>query len=471
MSSLALHPDRLLPPLPSLRTIARELHETVAELPIVSMHGHIDPAVLAADEPFPDPASLLVTPDHYVTRILHSQGVPLDALGHAARHEGGAESDPRAVWEAFCRHWPALRGTPSSLWLAQVLVEVLGVEEEPSLANASDLYEHIARRLGEPAMGPRELYRRFGIEVLATTDSPLDDLAAHRALAADATFAGTVIPTFRPDAVLDPSQPRWAENLERLEEVTRCTTGSVDGLLDALARRRRDFIDLGARATDHGPPTPRTVGLDRDDAARLYDRLRWGRGDPGDAELLRGFLLMEMARMSGEDGLVMQLHAGVLRDHDGPVAAAFGPDVGADFPMPASYTEALQPVLETVGSHPRFTLVAYTVDEASYGRELAPMASYYPALKLGAPWWFLDAPDGMRRCWRAAVEPAGFSNFAGFVDDARTLCAVPARHDMARRIVCGELARLVAEHRLELDAAREVAVDYVYRTPRAVFGL
>ena len=347
---------------------------------------------------------------------------------------------------------------------------MFGIEEEPTERNADKMYEQIAQQLETPELRPRAIYDRFRIEVLATTDGPLDDLAAHGRLRADPAFGGRVIPTFRPDLVLDSTRSGWRESVERLGEVSNVSVGRFDGLLAALAERRRWFIARGALATDHGHETAHTLDLSSSEAEKIYDRLMSDRGEPGDAEKFTAQMLTEMARMSCEDGLVMQLHPGVQRNHDTGAAARFGRDIGADFPVAAALTAELQPLLAAYGSHEGFRFVVYTVDEAAFGRELAPMASYYPALKIGAPWWFLDAPDAMSRCWRAAVENAGFSNFAGFVDDSRSLCSIRARHDMARRVVCSELARLVVEHRLDVESARDVACEYAYEGALRLFG-
>jgi glucuronate isomerase len=419
-----LHPDRLFPAEPTTRSIARDLFGEVRDLPIVSMHGHIEAGLLADDEPFSDAVSVLISPDHYVTRLLHSQGVALETLG--AGRDIGKLADPRSAWRALCANWGALKGTASSIWLSQELSELFEVEEEPSEDNADRLYERIKEALGSPQLRPRALYERFGIEVLATTDGALDDLAAHDRLSNESGFTGRVIPTFRPDEVLDPKRASWRQSVERLGDITRATVDRLEGLLEALAERRRYFIDRGALSSDHGHESALTLVDSASDAERIYARLLAQRSEPGDAERFVAFMLTQMARMSCEDGLVMQLHPGVDRDHDDGAAARFGRDIGADFPTAASLTRELQPLLSTFGSREGFDLVVYTVDESVFGRELATMASYYPALKIGAPWWFLDAPDSMGRCWRAAVENAGFRNFAGFVDDSRSLLSIRA---------------------------------------------
>lgn len=465
---------RLFPADPVVGRLAVELYEQVRPLNLISPHGHVDARLLAEDQPFAGPVELLVQPDHYVLRLLHAQGVPLNQLGLAPRpggnHEGAPVASALQVWSQLCRYWPVFRGTVMRLWLEDTLASLFEIDYPLSEENAESTYEVIAAKLAEPGMRPRQLYRRFGLEVLATTDSPLDDLAAHRALSGEPGWEGKVVPTFRPDSVTDPTRSgQWAQMLDRLATVSGTDTSTYKGYIAALEKRRSDFQALGATATDHGHFGADAFSLSEGEASRLYDRLRLVPTAAEDAAVFAGHMLMEMARMSADDGLVMQLHPGVWRSHDTDALASFGPDLGADFPVAANFTGSLQRLLARFGSTPDFRMVAFTVDETVYSRELAPMASYYPALWLGAPWWFLDAPDAMGRFWSAVTETAGFSKSAGFVDDTRAYCSIPARHDLARRSHCAFLARLVAEQRLELKDASELAVDFAYRLPKRAF--
>ena len=465
----SLRPDRALPSDPSVRPIAREILATTAGLPIVSMHGHVDAGVLARDEPFADPASLLVTPDHYLVRMLVSQGVPHDALGVARADRPGVVADPREVWRTFATHWPLFRGTPTRYWLEHELVEVFGVDERPSAASADRLYDLLSERLAKPGFRPLALFERFGLEILATTDAATATLADHADLAARG-WGGRIVPTFRPDAVLHVDRPGWRADIALLEERSGVSIGGYGDLVRALEQRRRTFVAAGARATDHGHLSADTTPLSAAEAERIVaDALR-GEVSAADAQAFSGHMLFEMARMSSEDGLVMQLHPGVLRDHDPAVAALRGPDVGYDIPVATEYVRGLRPVLEAFGHHPNLRLVLFTVDEDTFSRELAPLAGVYPTVRLGAPWWFLDTPDGMRRFREAVTDTAGFANTTGFVDDTRAFCSIPARHDLARRIDAGFLGRLVAEHRLELDEAIETAVDLAYRIPLQAYA-
>lgn len=468
MKPLTLNDDRALPDEPGRRAIAREIYGETRSLPLVCMHGHVEPAMLADDRPFADPASLLVTADHYVTRLIVSQGVPLTALGVGGRG-ADAPARPRDAWRLFCAHWHLFRGTPSRFWIEHELALVLGVTVAPSAETADRLYDEITARLAEPAFRPRALFERFNIETLATTDSALSGLDDHARLAADG-WGGRVIPTFRPDDIVHIGHQGWPDALAELARRSDVDTQSYAGFVEALRRRREAFVTAGARATDHGHTAADTTPLPAGDAETVFQRARRGDANAADERAFAGHMLHVMAEMSCDDGLVMQLHSGVLRDHDRGAGATYGVNVGYDIPVAAEFTRGLRPLLESFGHHPRFRLIVYTVDEATYSRELAPLAGVYPALRLGAPWWFLDSPDGLLRFRELVTETAGLYNTAGFVDDTRAFLSIPARHDLARRIDAGYLARLVGEHRLDLDEARDAAFDLAYHIPRAVFA-
>jgi glucuronate isomerase len=471
MTSLRVHPDRALPAEPTTRAIAREIYGHTAGLPLLCLHGHVDAATFARDEPFTDPAQLLVVPDHYVTRMLVSQGIRPEELGVPPRDGGWYERDSRAIWRRFCANWHLFRGTPSRYWIEHELVEVLGVDVRPSTDSADPLYDLIATRLADPQLRPMALLDRFGIEVLTTTDPATSKLEHHWALRAAAAAGDPprIVPTFRPDALVHPNRPDWVAQVHQLGEVAGTDVSGVDGYLEGLRRCRQRFIEAGALATDHGHLGTEATPLPGTELARIYAAALAGQVDDAQAAAFAAHLLFEMARMSCEDGLVMQLHPGVLRDHDRAWADRFGPDTGFDIPVRTEFTRSLRPLLEAFGRHPHFRIVLFTVDETAFSRELAPIAGAYPAVRLGAPWWFLDSPDGMRRFREAATETAGFYNTSGFVDDTRAFLSIPARHDLARRIDAGHLGRLVAEHRLELDEAIETAVDLAYRLPRASY--
>jgi glucuronate isomerase len=468
-AALRLHADRLLPTEPGVRAIARRLYEAVRDLPLISPHGHVDPRLLLDNEPFPDPATLFVTPDHYVTRLLHADGVPLDGLGVG---QGAlSEDQSRAVWRRLCEHWPIFRGTPVRYWLEQELVDIFGVSLRLSAETADAVYDQVAERLRQPDCRPRALYERFRLEVLATTDDPSDDLSAHAALAEDPTWTGRVIPTFRPDRYLEPALPGWREAVMRLGAASGIDTGGYPGYVRALEERRRYFIAHGAVSADHSHADVRTDPLEPAEAARIYGAALAGRATPDEAVAFRRHMLLEMARMSCDDGLVMTVHPGVRRGHHTATTERFGPDTGSDIPIRIEFTDALRPLLERFGTHPTFHLVLFTVDETVWSRELAPLAGFYPSVYVGVPWWFLDAPEAMRRFRAAVTETVGFSRTSGFVDDTRAYCSIPARHDMSRRIDAGVLARLVAEHQLEEDEATETAIELVTRQPKKVFKL
>ena len=465
-----LDPDRLFPLESAARDIARALHDEVRDLPILSPHGHTDPAWFAEDAPFPDPARLFVTPDHYVFRMLFSQGIALEDLGVPAVDGREVEQDGRRIWRRFAENYHLFRGTPTRLWVDHALAEVFGVAAELTAETADRVYDHVAERLESPDFRPRALYDRFGIEALATTDAATDPLDHHRAIRASG-WPGRVIPTYRPDAVVDPSAPGWSAGLDRLGEMTGCDTGTWQGYLDAHRARRAAFREMGATATDHGHPDARTADLPVDEAAQLFDRLRTGRGEAADSALFRAQMLTEFAAMSVEDGLVMQLHAGALRNHSLAMLARFGPDKGFDIPRPTDFVGALRPLLDRFGTDPRLTLILFTLDETTYSRELAPLAGVYPALRLGPAWWFFDSAEGMRRYRETVTETAGFYNTVGFNDDTRAFCSIPARHDVARRVDCSYLATLVATGRLGRADASEVARDLTYRLAKRAYKL
>jgi len=470
MTRLILHPDRLFPPDEATRAIARRLHEAVRGLPLISPHGHTDPAWFALNQPFANPAELLIVPDHYVFRMLYSQGVPLESLGIPRRDGGPVERDPRKIWRIFADHYHLFRGTPSRLWLDWVFVEVFGLDVRLDADSTDHYYNVIDAALKQPGFLPRALFDRFNIEALATTESPLDPLDHHRAIR-ESGWGGRVLSAYRPDDVVDPDNPAFAANLRRFGEISGEDIESWAGYLRAHENRRAFFRQAGATSTDHGHPTAFTADLGRAEAEALYARIASGDFTAAEAELFRGQMLTEMARMSIEDGMVMQIHPGVLRSHNRDVLERFGPDMGADMPVAGEYVRALKPLLDRFGNAPGFSLILFTIDESVYSRELAPLAGHYPCLKLGPPWWFHDSPEGMRRFREQATETAGFYNTVGFNDDTRAFLSIPARHDVARRMDCAFLARLVAEHRLDEDEAHEVARALSYDLAKAAYKL
>jgi glucuronate isomerase len=460
---LVLHDDRYFDPDPAVRRAARALYEETRALPIVSPHGHVDAALLADDAPFPEPTALLVTPDHYVFRMLYSRGVPLEALGIPAADGGASAADPRAAWRLFAAHWHLFRATPTRAWLDYVLHELFGVRVRLSAATADRVYDQIAERLAGPEFRPRALFERFRLEVLATTDAAADDLRHHRALRASGWAygagrpGGRVVPTFRPDALLRIAAPGWGGALAALEAALGRAVPDCAAFVAALAERRAYFKALGATATDHAVLEPYTAPLADEAAEALFARGRRGEAAAADQRAFEAHMLVEMARLSTEDGLVMQLHPGAWRDHNPHVAARFGPDRGADVPVATEYTRNLKGLLDRYGNDPRLTLVLFTLDETAYARELAPLAGHYPAVRLGPPWWFHDSVEGMRRFREQATETAGIYNTTGFVDDTRAFCSIPARHDLARRVDANWLAGLVARHVVDPAEAREMA--------------
>jgi glucuronate isomerase len=465
-----IHEERLFPADPSTRGVARRLYEHVRNLPIVSPHGHTDPRWYAENEPFPDPARLFVVPDHYIFRMLYSQGVRLEDLGIRRRDGGAVETDGRAIWRRFAEHYHLFRGTPTRLWLDHAFATLFGLDRRLGADTADHYYDVIAKALARPEYRPRALFERFNIEVIATTESPLDDLRWHRMIG-ESGWSGRVITAYRPDPVVDPAFEGFRDNLARFGEITGEDTFSWPGYLAAHRKRRAFFKTFGATSTDHGHPTARTADLAPAAAEALFQRV--SRGDPSaeDAELFRAQMLTEMARMSLDDGLVLQIHPGSFRNHNPGLFDAFGRDMGADIPTATDYVRALKPLLDRFGNERDLTVILFTLDETAYSRELAPLAGHYPCLRLGPAWWFYDSPEGMRRFRELTTETAGFYNTVGFNDDTRAFPSIPARHDVARRVDCAFLAELVVTHRLGEDEAHEVAHDLAYGLAKRAYKL
>ena len=463
-----LDTNRLFPAESGTRAVAARLYETVHDLPILSPHGHTDPQWFADNQPFPNPAALFLQPDHYIFRMLYSQGVSLESLG-IPQVDGKQSADPREAWRIFARHYYLFRGTPTRLWLDYAFQELFGLTERLSADNADATYEVIDKALRTPEFLPRALFDRFHIEVLATTDAAFDSLEQHKKIRASG-WKGRVLPTFRPDAVVDAEYLGFQDNLKKLGEVSGEDVSSYKGYLNALRKRRAFFKENGATATDHGHLTALTADLPWDEASALYERIYTGKTRAGDVELFQAQMLTEMAGMSVEDGLTMQLHPGSVRNHNLKLYEKFGRDKGADIPSPTEYVRALRPLLNKYGNEPGFTFILFTLDESTFTRELAPLAGHYPCLRLGPPWWFLDSPEGMMRFRELATETAGFYNTVGFNDDTRAFLSIPARHDVARRVDCAFLARLVTEGRLDeaeaLEVIQELTVGLVRRAYR-----
>ncbi len=468
-SALRLHPDRFFPVDEATRGIARGLFAHVEKLPIISPHGHTDPAWFATNASFDDATSLFLWPDHYVLRMLYSRGIGFDRLGIAPTRGKPVTTDRRAIWKLFAANYHLFRGTPSRTWLDHAFATVFGLEVCLEAATADHYYDLIGAALAKPEFRPRALFKRFNIEALATTEGATDPLTHHARIKSD--WGGRVVTTFRPDGVVDPDNEEFAKNVAHLAELTKENTATWKGYLKALANRRAFFRDHGATATDHGHPTARTADLSAVECQSLLDRALKGEVSKGDAELFRAQMLTEMALMSCEDGMTMQIHPGSFRNHNPALFATYGRDRGADIPMRTSYVDTLKPLLDRVGNRADLTIILFTLDESNYARELAPLAGHYPCLRLGPAWWFHDSPEGMMRFRRQTTETAGFYNTVGFNDDTRAYFSIPARHDLARRIDCAYLAELVATHRLDESEAAEIAVDLAYNLPKKAYKL
>ena len=452
---LVLDDDRFFDPDPTVRTIARELYASVKDLPLVSPHGHVDPGLFAENKTFPDPAALIIIPDHYIFRMLYSQGIPLESLGIPTIDGTPVETDHRKIWQIFGEHFHLFAGTPTGVWLAHELSIVFGVKVKLTGGTAPEIYDHIQRQLQTPAFRPRALFDRFNIALLTTTDAAEATLEAHRAIRASG-WRGNIIPCFRPDGVVNLAHPDWRENIAALGKVSRTNIGSYRAYIQALEERRTFFKSMGAVSTDHDVSTPYTHRLPVKEVETIFQRGLKGRASPADAEAFTAHMLMELARMSVEDGLVMQIHPGSFRSHNQAIYERFGANRGGDIPTATEYTRNLHELLNAYGNDPRFRLVLFTLDESTFSRELAPLAGHYPALRLGSPWWFHDSIEGMTRFRERVTETAGIYNTAGFTDDTQAFPSVPARHDLARRIDANFLAGKVARHVIDPSDAREM---------------
>lgn len=467
---LVLHEDRFFDSDPAIRRVARSLYEETRDLPLVCPHGHVDASLLAENAPFPEPTELIITPDHYIFRMLYSRGIPMETLGVPRRDGLRDARNPREIWQIFGENYYLFSGTPTGVWIDHELREVFGIRLKLDAETAQSVYDEIAAQLVRAEFRPRALFDRFNIEVLSTTDKATDRLEAHRAIR-QSGWRGNVIPTFRPDALMRIAADGWRAEISELERVHDGAIDSFADFIEALHGRRAFFKTMGAVATDHAVVEPYTERLSAAEADRLFQRARQGSATAADQRRFEAHMLIEMARMSVEDGLVMQLHPGALRDHNRAVFERFGADKGGDIPIVTEYTRNLRALLEEFGNDPRLTLVLFTLDESTYARELAPLAGHYPALRLGPPWWFNDSIEGMTRFRQQTTETAGIYNTAGFNDDTRAFCSIPARHDLSRRVDANFLGGLVARHIVDMHDARRMAHALAYDLVKETYKL
>lgn len=466
-----LSEERYFDPDPAQRKIAVDLYASLDDLPLVCPHGHVDPQLFA--EPnfsFGSPTELLIIPDHYIFRMLYSQGVALEDLG-VPRVDGGlVETDHRKIWQIFADNIHLFRGTPSGMWLRDELYFVFGIQEKLNGENAQTIYDQIDARLRSPEYSPRRLYERFNIEVLCTTDAATDTLEHHQAIRASG-WNGRILPTFRPDNVVNIATPGWSDQIASLAEVCGIEITGYRSFIEALENRRAFFIENGAKATDHAALTAYTERLDEAEAEAIFQRALAGRATGEDAYQFSGHMLMEMARMSIEDGLVMQLHVGSYRNHNAVIYDPFGPDKGADIPITTEFTRSLRPLLSAYGNDPGLSLILFNLDETTYARELAPLAGHYPAVKLGPPWWFHDSLNGIGRYFDQVMETAGLYNTAGFNDDTRAYPSIPARHDVWRRASANWVAGLTARGIVDKKEAYEMVRALAYDLAKKAYNL
>jgi glucuronate isomerase len=455
--------NKVFPTNPEVRDVAIKLYELVSELPIISPHGHVDPQLLSKNEPFDNPSELFIFKDHYVTRLLHSNGVDLNSVLTGA--------DPRKAWEIFYQNYFLLAGTASAYWFEHILQSLFGISDIPSIENANRHYDLIASHLLEPEMLPKSLADRFKLKILATTDDPIDDLAEHRKIAADSSFSTKVVPTFRPDKYLDPRLPNWSENIEKLLQSANQKSTDYKSYIKALENRRRVFKENGAFSADHGVSEPYTCELTEELASEIFSKALNKSATQSELRDFAGHMLMEMARMSCEDGLVMTIHAGVFRNHSDETFEKHGADTGHDIPISCEWTKNLHPLLNRYGLNKNLQIILFSLDETNWSREIAPLAGFYPSVYIGIPWWFLDSPNAIYRFREATVDIAGFYRGSGFIDDTRAFLSIPARHDLSRRVDASYLAELVCSGRLTMKQAEKIAIDLVTAIPSKAFKL
>jgi len=470
MAEYKLHPDRFFDPDPVVRNYAREIYETIKDLPIVSPHGHVDPRLFSENKPFPNPSQLFLIPDHYLFRMLYSQGIKLESLGIPTIDGTEVEKDARKIWQIFAEHYYLFNGTPSGVWLDYEFNIIFGIKEKLNGENALRIYDELEEKLKSAEYLPRALFKKFNIEVLTTTDAPADTLEHHKKIR-ESGWNGRILPCFRPDGVTDLMTKNWRQNIIALGESAGIEIDSYDAYITALEKRRKYFIEMGATSTDHGVYSSYTHELKIKEAEKIFQKALKGKATEEDARLFTAHMLMEMARMSSQDGLTMQIHAGCYRNHNPFIYNRFGPDKGADIPVQTEYTHNLKELLNKYGNSTDFTIVVFTLDESTYSRELAPLAGHYPAMKLGPAWWFHDSINGMIRFRQRMTETAGFYNTVGFIDDTRAFASIPARHDVARRVDSNFLAGMVARHMISMEEALIIARDLTYNLAKKAYKL
>lgn len=470
MENSSLNKFRFFDPNENVKNLAYEIYSEIKDLPIVSPHGHVNPKLLADNEPFPDPTELIIIPDHYIYRMLYSQGIPLESLGIPTLDGTKVEKDKRKIWQIFADHFYLFNGTPSGIWLRHEFSEVFGINEKLNSENAMRIYDLIFEKLSTKDFLPRNLFKKFNIEVLSTTDGASDSLNHHKKIK-ESGWDGKVIPCFRPDAVININSSNWLNEITKLSEISGIEINSYKNYIKALENRRSFFKALGAVSTDQGVTSPYTHRLSEKEAEEIFQKALRKKSSGSDEDLFTANMLMEMARMSSEDGLVMQIHSGAMRNHNQKIFKKFGVDKGGDIPLRTEYTKNLHELLNEFGNNQNLTIIIFTLDESTYSRELAPLAGHYPALKLGPPWWFHDSIEGMTRFRQMVTETAGIYNTVGFNDDTRAFLSIPARHDLSRRIDSNFLAGLTAKEIISLDEAKSMGKALAYDLVKKAYKL
>ena len=465
-----MHPDRFLSSNSTNRNFAHNLYQSAKKIPIFAPHGHVDPSLFSApDANFGNPVDLFIKPDHYVIRTLYSNGIPLEKLGIPPKGES-VDYDPRSAWELFCTNFYLFRATPSGVWLTTSLSDVFGIEHKISKETANFTYDILVEKLSSTEFSPRNLFERFNIEFLATTDSAADSLTHHQSIR-NSKWKGNIVPTFRFDSLVHFLNPGWIDEINRLALLSNIEIHNFRSFIQALENRRVFFRSLGATASDFSAESAFTEELPLHQIDEIFQRALKGHADQHDATRFVAHMLMEMARMSADDGMVMQFHAGIHRNHNIALYQQFGADIGGDIPVSVEFTRNFKPLLQRFGNHPNFKLILFTLDESTYTRELAPLAGHYPALRLGPPWWFNDSLNGIERYLNQVMESAGLYKTAGFNDDTRGFCSIPARHDLWRRQAANWLADLLARHVIDEEDAHQMMFELCIGLARSAYKM
>ncbi len=449
------HADRLFPADLSTRMLARRLYESVRGLPLVCSGVVADPSWFAENPALPDPAQVFVQSDRQVWAILRGHGVAPGQLGVA---DDGASiaGDPASVWKVFAANYHAFRGTPTRLWHDHAFSTLFGLNERLSADNSDRFYTRVAECLAKPEFRPRALFQRFNIELLSALATPFDSLDPY--LAARGSLKGRLVPTYCPDRLVDANNPGFITALDRFAELTSTDAWTWKGYLDAHRQRRAQFKSAGALAISQFALAARTADLPAEDAEKLFAKIVSRDFSPAEGDLFRAQMATEMARMSLDDGLVLQLHLDTPPVHD--------PEQKVPPPMPS--VDGLLPLLQRFRGEPGLRVVACQDGLSAQADELARLASEYACLFVSAGG--SGGSEPMRRFRAMSFQNAAFYKTLNALQGQRFI-ALAALTDAIRRLDCAFLAEFVVAHRLDEDEAHAMAKDVAYGISKKVYHL